>query len=266
LQSDEKLFFLLRLSLPLCFQKHPASNWQLWSTGTHWKHSKCIHWVLMLENTQWKNASMHQLGASLIGSQWRLLGSFQWILSPKSFHCTQSMEWPAMDASGSIVHGKFAGAGSRICAVQPLLNVRWMCCIRTLLPVFSLCTGPECDISWFSVHNFFWFPGPCKAHTIIIWHYFPVPTMDTSLLVSKHWLPSCRASNHPWGAPWHCQKTWLGWLHPSKYWMEPSEANLVAWQLSDPFIRFKIGEGFATLNCTCYQPREFYPLVDVQLM
>jgi hypothetical protein len=24
---------------------------------------------------------------------------------------------------------------------------------------------------------------------------------------------------------WHCQKIWLGWLHPSLYWMLPSDSN-----------------------------------------
>jgi hypothetical protein len=24
---------------------------------------------------------------------------------------------------------------------------------------------------------------------------------------------------------WHCQKIWLGWLHPSFYWMRPSDSN-----------------------------------------
>jgi hypothetical protein len=52
----------------------------------------CIHWVLyMVENTQLKNVSMRPLGTSLIGAQWRLLGSVQWKLPSERFHCTQRM-------------------------------------------------------------------------------------------------------------------------------------------------------------------------------
>ncbi|PLW58704.1 hypothetical protein PCANC_00269 [Puccinia coronata f. sp. avenae] len=35
----------------------------------------------------------------------------------------------------------------------------------------------------------------------------------------------CAFFYHLAGTDGHCQKIWLGWLHPSLYWMRPSNSN-----------------------------------------
>jgi hypothetical protein len=72
-------------------------------------------------------------------------------LSKASIKCRP---WHAMDASGSLVHGTCFGEGSMICVAQLLLNLRWLCWIRTLLPVVCLCQGPCFDL-WCSAQNYY---------------------------------------------------------------------------------------------------------------